>query len=107
MTDRGPTRAKFERRLIGEPITVGERTIQPIARVAGWYGLGGSETSGGAGAWLRVTPVEVIVRESDGAEYRVSATDPTREAMRRIAFSALLVTAVYWLLTLILRWKRA
>jgi len=107
MTDRGPIRAKIERQLTGESIRVGERTIQPVARVTGWHGWGGSETGGGAGAWLRITPIEVHVRESDGNEHRVPVTDSTREAMRGIVWSALLIAAVCWLLMLILRRKRA
>lgn len=106
MTDRGPTRTRIERQLVGEPIRVGERTIQPVARVTGWHGSGGSETDGGAGVWLHVTPIEVVVHESDGNEHRVSVTDPTREAMRGIVSSALMVAVVCWLLMLVLRRKR-
>jgi hypothetical protein len=82
---------------------IGGRTIQPVARVAGWYG----QTGGGAGAWLRIIPVEVIVRESDGTEYRVPVTDPMREAMRGIIFSALLVAGVCLLFMFILRRTRS
>ncbi|MFQ5342438.1 MAG: hypothetical protein ACE5F6_12910 [Anaerolineae bacterium] len=94
--DRIPTRIK--KRIAGQPIAVGGRTIQPVAQVAGWVGSGGSETGGGAGAWLRVTPIEVVVHETDGAERRVPITDPTREAMRGIVLSAILVAAVCWLI---------
>lgn len=101
MQDRGRTPTRIEKRIAGQPITVGERTIQPAAQVAGWVGSGGGETGGGAGAWLRVTPVEVVVREGDGTEHRVPITDPTREAMRGIVLSAFLVAAVCWLIIII------
>jgi len=91
---RIPTR--FKKRIAGQSITVGERTIRPIAQVAGWVGTGG-----GAGAWLRVTPIEVVVHEGDGTERRVPITDPTREAVRGIVLSALLVAAVCWLIIII------
>ena len=98
---RIPTRIK--RRIAGHPITVRERTIQPVAQVAGWAASGGDETGGGAGAWLRVKPVEVVVREGDGTERRVPITEPTREAMRGMVLSALLVAAVCWLIMIIAR----
>jgi hypothetical protein len=104
MRDRGQSPTQIQKRVVGQRITVGERTIQPVAQVAGWFGSGGSDT---AGAWLRVTPIEVVVREEDGPEYRVGMTDPTRESMRGIIFSALLVASVCWLFMFMLRRKRA
>lgn len=98
---RIPTRIK--KRIAGQPITVGERTIQPVAQVAGWVGSGGSETGGGAGAWLRVIPIEVAVREADGTERRIPVTDPTREAVRGIVLSALLLAIVCWLIMIIIK----
>ncbi len=101
MTNPGPSR-RIERRLVGEPIPVGERTIQPVARVTGWRGSKQGETGGGAGAWLRVTPVEVMVREGNGTEYRIPITDPTRETERRMVLAALLVAVLSWLLARLL-----
>ncbi|MFQ5594794.1 MAG: hypothetical protein ACE5HA_11670 [Anaerolineae bacterium] len=101
MQDPGRRPTRIKKRIAGQPIKVGERTIQPVAQVTGWAGSGGDETGGGAGAWLRVTPIEVVVHETDGAEWRVPITDPTREAMRGIVLSALLVAAVCWLITII------
>jgi hypothetical protein len=105
MAERDPTRTRVDRRLVGEPIPVGERTIQPVAQVSGWYGSGRSETGSGAGAWVRITPVEVIVREGDGDEYSVPITDGTREALRGIFFAALLVPILFGLVTLITAFK--
>jgi hypothetical protein len=107
MTDRAPGRGRVTRQLIGEPITVGKRTIQPVARVAGWYGSSSDETAGGVGAWLRVSPSEVIVRERDGSEHHVPITDPTREAVQGLMRFAFLVAALCWLIMLVLRWRRA
>jgi len=95
-------RSKIERRLIGDPIAVGKRTIQPVARVTGWCGSREGETGGGAGAWLRVAPVEVVVREGDGTEYRVPITDPTHETVRRMVLATLLIAVLCWLLTRLL-----
>jgi len=87
--------ARIEKRIAGQPLIVGERTVTPVAQVAGWV------ASGGAGAWLRVMPIEAVVREGDGAEHRVPITDPTREAIRGIILSAILVAAVCWLIIII------
>ena len=71
-----PNRLDWE--LVGEPIIAGERTIQPVARLSGWAGGNMSEQGGGAGAWVRVRPVEVVVREADGTESRVPIVDAER-----------------------------
>jgi len=104
-TGQMPKRQRIDRQLLGEPISVGDRTIQPVARMGGWYGSQYGPTGGGAGAWLRLSPVEVIVQESDGSERRVPVTDPTREAMRAIAQSGLIVAGLCWLIMLAL-WLR-
>ena len=96
MNPQNPTRIK--QRIAGQPITVGERTIQPVAQVAGWVGSGGNTTGGGAGGWLRITPIEIAVREADGTEQRIPITDPTRETMRGMVLSTLLVAILCWLI---------
>lgn len=95
--------SKIEKRLVGDPVAVGERTIQPVARVSGWHGSGGSDAEGGAGTWLRVTPVEVMVRESDGTSYHVPVVNGTRQAMRGMILVALAVAGICWLLMRALR----
>jgi uncharacterized spore protein YtfJ len=87
---------RIDRELIGEPITVGGRTIQPVARLSGWAGgTNGDAMRGvGGGAWLKVRPVEVIVREQDGSESRVPIVDPAAVALRGIVTSALVVAGV-------------
>jgi hypothetical protein len=85
---------RIDRLLYGSPITVGGRTIQAVARAGGWYGGSQTEEGGGAGAWLRVTPVEVIVREPDGREQRIPTPDVTGQALRGIWTTGLLTAGV-------------
>lgn len=81
---------RIDRPLIGEPLTIGGRTIQPAARLSGWVR---SRAGGGAG-WLRVQPVEVIVRAADGAEQRTPITDGNAQALRGVVAIGLAVAAV-------------
>ena len=66
MTNQNPEFKQFEKRLEGEPVIVGEYSLQPVAQVAGWHMTAKGETGQGAGALLRVKPLEVIVRKGDG-----------------------------------------
>jgi uncharacterized spore protein YtfJ len=94
-------RSRIDRILVGDPISAGERTLRPVARASGWAGAGGDEQGRGAGALLRVRPLEVRVIDPGGEEYIVSVTDPTGDAVRRIAVMALVVAAVSALLLLV------
>ena len=87
-----PNRLDWE--LVGEPILAGGRAVQPVARLSGWVGGNMSEKGGGAGAWVRVRPVEVVVREADGAESRVSIVDAEQAAIRGMAMQGLAVAAI-------------
>ncbi len=79
---------------MGEPVVVGKYTLQPVAQVTGQCTSGESETWSGAGAWLRVTPIKVIVCENDGEKYEVPIIDDTREALQEIVRGGLLVAAL-------------
>ncbi len=96
MAEENTRPGRIDRELIGEPISVGSRTIQPVARVSGWSGGKMGVTGGGAGGWVRVRPVEVIVREGDGSESRVPIPDAgaVAVALRSIASQALAVAGV-------------
>jgi len=94
MTDQQPEFKEIDKQLVGEPIAVAKYTLQPVAQVTGQRMSIEGETGGGAGAWLRVNPVKVIVCEDGGKEYEVSITDDTREAVQQIAQAGLLVAAV-------------
>jgi len=85
---------RIDRELIGEPLAVGDRTIQPVARLRGWAGGQDSPHSGGGGGWLQVRPVEVIVREADGAESRVPIVNPAAPALRGIVQAGLVVAGI-------------
>jgi hypothetical protein len=104
---RKPGLKRIDRRIYGAPLTVGERTLHLVARAVGWYG-GPSDAAGSrSGAWWRLTPVEVIVREEDGSEYALTLTDETAQAMRGIRIAAVFVAAVCWLVCLVGRASRA
>ena len=51
-------------------------------------------TGGGAGGWVRVRPVEVIVREGDGSERRVPIPDAEAAVLRSTIVQALAVCGV-------------
>jgi hypothetical protein len=94
MTERPDKPGRIDRLLTGQQITVGGRTIQPVARAGGWYGGSQVEGGGGAAARVHVTPVEVVVREPDGAERRVATPDATRQVVRGIVVAGLAVAGV-------------
>jgi hypothetical protein len=98
--EKEPAR-RIDQVLVGDPIAAGGRTLLPIARAGGWYGGGGNEQGRGAGALLRVRPVEVRVTDPGGDEYAIPITDPTADAVRQIALIGLVVTAVSLLLMLV------
>ena len=87
-----PNRLDWE--LVGEPILAEGRTIQPVARLSGWAGGNIGEKGGGAGAWVRVRPVEVVVREADGTESRVPIVDAGEAAVRGMAMQGLAVAGI-------------
>ncbi len=91
MTKRPDKPGRIDRLLTGQQITVGGRTIQPVARLNGQQGGGLQAGGGGFGAWARIAPVEVIVREADGAEHRVATPNATRQAIRGIVSAGLAV----------------
>jgi hypothetical protein len=91
--EEGPG-SKIDRILVGDPVVAGGRTFRPVARVGGWLGGGHGEQGWGLGGWLRVRPLEVRVSDPGGEEYTVSISDPTGDAVRRIALAGLFVAAV-------------
>jgi hypothetical protein len=91
MTEHRSTPSKIDRRLTGDPIAIDGRHLQPVARVHGRWGVSGNQQSSGGGGWLRVEPVEVIVRGLDGVESRLALVDPTAEALRAMARVATMV----------------
>lgn len=110
MTDEanvnGIIEGRIHRELVGRPTGVGGRKIRPVARVKGRQMTGGDGKSRRAGAWLRITPVEVVVREDDGSEHVVPIVDATREAMRGIFAVSALVALVSSVIILVFTLKR-
>ena len=99
--------SKIDRRLVGDPIEIDGRSIQPVARVRGRFGAGGSEQAGGAGGRFSLEPVEVIVREADGVESTLALADPTGQALRAMAGVALAVAVLSIKLAVLARlWPR-
>jgi hypothetical protein len=94
-------RGRIDRIIVGDPIEASGQTLEPVARVGGWYGGGDGEQGRGFGALLRIQPLEIRVSDPEGVERTVSITDPTAGAVRRIALSGLFVAAVSILLLLI------
>ncbi len=103
MPATAPTPSRIDRRLVGNPIQIDSRIVQPVARLRGRLGSGGSQTGGGAGGMLRLEPVAVIVRQADGAESTVALADPTAEALRSMAGAAVAVAVLSIVLTMLAR----
>ena len=85
---------RIDRELVGEVMPIGDRTIQPVARLSGWACGNSGPHGGGGGGWVQVRPVEVFVREADGAESRVPVVDANAQAIRGIAAAGLAVAGV-------------
>jgi uncharacterized spore protein YtfJ len=102
MTKHATQPTKIDQQLAGPQITVGGRTVQPLARLTGQQNSGEPAT-GGAGAWVRLSPTAVIVRESDGSERRIAVTDPTGQVMRALIAAAAFVATISALLIAITR----
>lgn len=84
-------RTKVDRELYGGPITVGSRTIQPVARVKGWTVSGSADNGAADGGVLRVDPTEVIVREADGRTHRVTIICREDRTARYMALAGLAI----------------
>lgn len=81
---------KVERQLRGEPVPVGEMTVQPVARLEyDWGGKGGDAGSGGSGGRLRLRPDKIIVQREGQHEQQIVIGD-----IESAAYRAMLVAAV-------------
>ena len=94
MAESPRARTRIDRRLVGNPQQVGGRRIQAVARLTGWVGGSSGPAGGGAGGWLRLRPMEVMVREVDGREHSVPMVDPNAQVMRSLAAPGLAIAAV-------------
>ena len=94
---------KIDQQLAGPQITVGGHTVQPLARLAGQHRENNGPSGGGAGAWVRLTPLEVIVSDPDGAKRHIAVTDPTAQVLQGMAALAALIAIGSAVLILIAR----
>ena len=88
------------RMCFGEPITTGNRTVVPVARVraigGGGWGGNRSDSGGGGGGTIEGTPVGFIELGDDGARYhQIQDPDQLGRNLRTLAgAAATLVTTV-------------
>lgn len=91
--------------LPGEPITVGDQIVQPVARLAGWQQAFGAN---GGGALVRLSP-DVVTIQKPGQQQTISLADPTWRSLRSIALVTGTVTLICFfvmLLTMVLTRRR-
>ena len=100
MSSQNPEFKQFEKRLVGDPLVIGEYSLQPVAQAAGWQLSARDETVEGTGALLRVTPLEVIVSKGEGESYSIPFASETQEAMKGIALGGLVIAALCWIVIL-------
>ncbi|MFN8470843.1 MAG: hypothetical protein U0822_01370 [Anaerolineae bacterium] len=94
---------RVDRQLTGEPITIGSRTVQPVASVTGWAGGGGDGNGGGGGGFVSITPLEVVVRDDTGREQHIPTPDATNAALRGILIAGLAGPLIWLIVRLIMR----
>jgi len=97
------SRSKISKRIVGEPLEIGARTIRPVVRVSGWRVAAGDASAGSDGIQVRVEPVGVIILERDGREHRVRTPDNTRLILWGLAGAALMVAVASRVVARVLR----
>lgn len=106
MAEKPVSSAKIDRRLVGEPVDVDALTLQPVAHLSGRTGWGGTAQAGGAGGWITLKPVEVLVRTPGGQESTVPLPDPTAAGLRQIKIVGLAVASICAVFMIIARvWR--
>jgi hypothetical protein len=103
MIDETEQSTKIDQQLAGPQITVGGHTVQPLARLTGQRSEENGPSGGGAGAWVRLTPLEIVVAEPNGAERRIAVTNPTARILGGMAALAAFVAVCSAVLILIAR----
>lgn len=98
---------RVDRVLYGEPMQFGGYELQTQARLTGWAGGMEADGNGGGGAWLKLAPTALHVRDQDGGEKTVPITDPQAAAMRGMAVPAAIVAGLSVVLMIVLRLWRA
>lgn len=95
------TQHRFERGMAGEPQTYGNYIIQPLARLSGrsWDAPEGF----GGGAFVRIIPTEVVVRDENGVESVLEIKGAGQAPWRGMLIGALSLAA---LCLVIMAWAR-
>lgn len=106
MADNQSLPIKVERRLVGSALDLGSQTVTPVARLSGYAGSGGGEGGAGGGAWLKITPLEVLVARQDGGQESLALAGGAEAVpMRAMAGFGLLIGVVGIVLLLMLQRK--
>jgi len=82
--------AKIDRRFDGEPVHVGDRTIQPVGRITGKPIYAGGEQGSFSGVVAQLQPVEIVVRKGDET-HTIPIDDPQKASLRGIVMAGLVV----------------
>jgi hypothetical protein len=92
MGDDSAPESGIDRRLEAEPITVGERSVQPVARLTGRRFGSGNEHGSFSAAAVQLKPLEIVVREGE-EEYTIPIVEPQREPLRALLITGIAVAA--------------
>jgi hypothetical protein len=107
MTTTQDAAGRIDLTLNGAPITVGQRTLHPVAQLRGWRGHGGDGANRGGGAFVWLRPVAVHVTEAGKPDYTVSIGDPTAQPLRMLGGIALAIALFFGVIALLGQWRSA
>ena len=91
---------KIDRLIEAEPIVIGDRSIQPVAKLIGWETEGDAESGSYVGKVGRLTPLEVRIDDGESQDV-IEIDDPLVEPLRGILMAGAAVTAVCMLIMLV------
>ncbi len=91
---------RTKRLVMGEPWELSGYTVQPVAQARAWHWT--KEDGQAGGGVVRLKPVEVIVRDANGGERRVSLPPPNRAPLLGMWAGAAAVAAVCSLAMLVI-----
>ncbi|MEZ4867435.1 MAG: hypothetical protein R3C14_39280 [Caldilineaceae bacterium] len=88
--------ATVDELLPATPVTVGDVTVQPVARLRGWW----QEGEDNGGGLLRLAPASLTVQQGE-QRYTLDFPDPTQATLRTFLQIGLIVSALCWLVMLL------
>lgn len=100
MGNAAPSGAKVDRRIEAEPIEIGGKRIQPVARLVGWELDADPETSPFMSRMGRLTPLEVLIYSGEEQQEVISIEDPLQEPIRGILAASAVVSVICMLIML-------